>query len=190
MKSEWIFKTHGASNHTAEEREPHDYYATHPEAVEALLQKEKFSCNILEPACGGGHIAEVLKQHGHAVVASDLYEHGYGNAGLDFFRYAYVGNADIITNPPYKRAAEFAEHAMDIIGEGHKVAMFLKIQFLESEKRQRLFKKYPPAKVYVFIKRQQVAKAGDFKTYNGNAVCYAWFVWIKGYQGSPIIEWI
>lgn len=40
MKKDWtggaaaVFKTIGASNHTEEERHPHDYYATDPAATE------------------------------------------------------------------------------------------------------------------------------------------------------------
>lgn len=59
-------------------------------------------------------------------------------------------DGDIITNPPYGLATEFAEHAMNIITDGHKVAMFLKIQFLETQKRYELFKKYPP-KPYMYL---------------------------------------
>ena len=54
---------------------------------------------------------------------------------------------DIITNPPYALAKEFVEHALDISMDSVKVAMFLKIQFLESKKRYELFKKYPPKKI-------------------------------------------
>ena len=36
-----IFVCNGASNHSDEEREQHDYYATEPKALELLLEKEK-----------------------------------------------------------------------------------------------------------------------------------------------------
>lgn len=45
-----IYMTLGASNHTAKEREENDYYATEPAAVELLLELEKFSHYIWEPA--------------------------------------------------------------------------------------------------------------------------------------------
>lgn len=53
-------------------------------------------------------------------------------------------DGDILTNPPYKYAKEFIEHAMTIIPDGRKVFMFLKLQFLEGKARGELFKKYPP----------------------------------------------
>lgn len=32
---------------------------------------------------------------------------------------------------------------------------------------------------------------GDFERYaKSNAICYAWYVWQKGYTGDTIIKWI
>ena len=98
---------------------------------------------------------------------------------------------DIITNPPYAKAQEFVEHALDIIDDGRKVAMFLKIQFLESKARRKLFEKYPPKTIYVSSTRLKCAMNGDFeKAAGATAVCYAWYVWVKGYTGDPAIKWI
>ena len=44
--------------------------------------------------------------------------------------------------------------------------------------------------VYVFSKRTNCAKNADFEKYANNAVAYAWFIWIKGYNGEPVIRWI
>ena len=171
MGNDWIFRSLGASNHVDFEREFADYYATDPAAVKKLLEKEKFSDVILEPACGGGHISKALEEEGYTVISQDLYDHGYGTSGIDFLSEGKKPGMDIITNPPYKFALDFVKHSLDVIDEGRKVAMFLKIQFLESEKRYKLFEKYPPAKVYVFVKRQKIATGGKFKESNSNSVC-------------------
>ena len=100
---------------------------------------------------------------------------------------------DIITNPPYRYAKEFVEHALDIVGDGRKVAMFLKLTFLESKSRRALFEKYPPKRIWVFSERVQCAKNGDFETYKqgvGTAVAYAWYIWEKGYRGETTVGWI
>lgn len=69
--------------------------------------------------------------------------------------------------------------------------MFLKLQFLEGKARRKLFRKYPPKVVYVSTGRLRCAMNGDFERYaNSNAVTYAWFVWVKGFTGDPIIRWI
>lgn len=186
-----IYATHGASNHSEGERAEHDYYATPPEAVEALLSREHFSFYVWEPACGGGHISEVLKKHGHNVLSSDLVDRGYGETA-DFLKTSVCprNERDIVTNPPYSLAKEFAEHALDISENGVKVAMFLKLTFLEGAKRKSLFDKYPPKKIYVFRSRVDCWKNGIEPEKASKAVCYAWFVWEKGFLGSPTIKWI
>ena len=82
-----IFTCNGASNHSEEERQIDDYYATEPKAVELLLEREKFSNNIWECACGGGHMSEVLKQNGYCVYSSDLVDRHYqGTIIQDFLK--------------------------------------------------------------------------------------------------------
>ena len=193
--SKAIYSCHGASNHSDTEREVNDYYATPPSAVEMLLELENFSKSIMEPACGQGHIAEVLKSHGYTVCATDLINRGYGVGGVDFFNINEPTDMDIITNPPYSMAKEFVEHAMEIITDGHKVAMFLKLTFLEGQGRRELFRKYPPKIVYVSTSRIGCAKNGEFKkNKDGNlkadsAVAYCWYVWQKGFNGTPTLKW-
>lgn len=184
--------TLGASNHTDTERDQFDYYATDPKAVELLLELETFSENIWECACGEGHISEVLKAHGFNVVSTDLIDRGYGTGGIDFLNADFEFDGDIITNPPYKYAKEFVEHAIRNISDGHKVAMFLKLQFLEGKARRKLFDEFPPKTIYVASGRINCCKNGDFsKEQRGNnsAQAYAWFIWEKPYDGPTNVKW-
>lgn len=188
-----IFVRNGASNHTDKEREMDDYYATEPKAIDKLCAVERFSPTVWECACGGGHLVEALRENGYKVLASDIVDRGCPDSYITDFLAAEHSTCDIITNPPYKYAKEFVEHALDIVGYGRKVAMFLKLTFLESKSRKELFKKYPPQKIWVFSERIQCAKNGDFETYKkgvGTAVAYAWFVWEKGYTGKTTVDWI
>ncbi|SFL49580.1 NAD(P)-dependent oxidoreductase [Lactococcus garvieae] len=194
MSKDWTgnrvasFATLGANNHSDVIREVNDYYATDPRAVEMLLEKEKFNSIILEPSCGEGHISRVLLDGGYAVKSSDLIDRGFGDV-KDFFEIDEF-NGDIITNPPYKIALDFVKHSLDIIPEGNKVAMFLKLQFLEGKARKEFYKNNPPKKIYVASGRLVCAMNGDFEKYKSSAVAYAWFIWEKGYKGSPEIDWI
>ena len=74
--------------------------------------------------------------------------------------------------------------------DGTKIAMFLKLTFLEGQKRQELFQKYPPKRIHVYSSRIKCAKNGVFEGVGSSAVCYAWFVWEKGYNGKPTLSWI
>ena len=139
------FKTIGASNHCTEDRADNDYYATEPAATDWLCRIEKFNGPILEPSCGEGHMSEVLKRHGYHVVSRDLADRGYGEVAdfLSSDNTAWQG--DIVTNPPYAFAQEFVEKSLSIIPDGAKVAMFLKLTFLEGKRRASLFKITPPS---------------------------------------------
>lgn len=68
--------------------------------------------------------------------------------------------------------------------------MFLKIQFLESKARRKLFRDYPPKYIYVSSSRLKCAMNGDFEKYaKSTAVCYCWYVWEKGFNGEPVVRW-
>lgn len=182
----------GARNYAQNERESNDYYATEPKAARLLMEVEKFAPMIWECACGEGHLAKEFVKAGYQVYATDLIDRGYGYQ-QDFLSVAAppCKGFDIITNPPYSKAQEFVEHALDILEDGCKVAMFLKIQFLEGKSRRELFRKYPPKTIYVSSLRLKCAMNGDFERYaKSNAICYAWYVWQKGYTGDTIIKWI
>ena len=187
-----ILRNLGASNHTPEERQPDDFYATDPRAASLLLDVEEFSGKIWECACGQGDLSKVFERAGHDVISTDLVYRGYGcKVPVDFLSYEGGSfDGDIITNPPYKYASEFVEKALNTVSDGHKVAMFLKLLFLEGKARKELFKKYPPKTVYVMSSRMRCAKDGDFDKYRSSAVAYAWYVWEKGYTGNPTIKWI
>ncbi len=189
-----IYKTLGASNHTDKEREEWDYYATEPKAMEVLLEVEKFNKDIWECAAGELHLVNVLREHDYNVRYSDIINRTDEDMEIiDFLTYQGTWNGDIITNPPYKYAQEFIEKSLEIIPKGNKVAMFLKIQFLEGKKRKELFQKYPPKVIYVSSSRLLCAKNGEFEKMiqgGGSAVAYAWFVWEKGYKGDTVIKWI
>jgi len=179
----------GASNHADHERQKEDFYATEPKATEWLCKLEQFSPDIWEPACGMGHISDVLKANGYRVRSSDIVNRGYGDI-VDFLAIDNLEwNGDIITNPPYKYAEDFVRKALDIIPEGKKVAMFLKLTFLEGKGRKELFRIYPPKVVYVASGRIKCAIDGDFNRGGSSVTAYAWFIWEKGYKGDTILKW-
>lgn len=188
-----IYKTLGASNHTDKERQIEDYYATDPKAAELLLELETFNHNIWECACGEGHLSKVFENKGFNVRSTDLIDRGFGETGIDFLAIDNVEwDGDIITNPPYKYAQEFIEKALQIIPEGNKVAMLLRVLFLEGKKRKELFISQPPKTIYVSSSRILCAKNGDFEKMisgGGSAVACAWFVWQKGFKGTTELKW-
>ena len=194
-----VFKTLGASNHSAQEREQDDYYATDPKAIDKLLSVEQLNSRTWECACGGGHLSERLTEHGFYVCSTDIKDRGYKRLSVikDFLKAKTVPfnqPFDIVTNPPYRYAKEFVLKALELLPHGCKCCMLLRLQFLEGQARYKeIYNQTPPSRVYVFSERLQRAKNGDFeqiKAAGGSAVAYAWFVWVKGFTGKTKIEWI
>lgn len=202
MNKDWIgnkastFKTLGASNHTDKDRADNDYYATDPIAIDMLVKTGILvNKNIWENACGEGHLSNRLSELGFIVLNTDLVDRGYADFSyvLDFLSDIDlpVGEYDIVTNPPYKYALEWVLKSLDCIKEERYVCLFLKTTFLEGKKRYaELFTKYPPKHVFVCSQRVKCAMNGNFDKIGSSAASYSWFVWQKGYQGKPQIDWI
>lgn len=173
-------------------REENDFYATDPAALECALPLLKMcglKQDVWEPACGQGHLSKVLVSHGYNVRSSDLIDRGYGEV-QDFLECNEKWHGDILTNPPFKYASEFIKKAFELLDEGGKVFLFLKIQFLEGEKRRKLFQQYPLKYLLVYSKRQRCFKAGEVLQINSPTTCFAWYVFQKGYEERPVIYWI
>ena len=124
----------GATNLSDKERAEYDLYATEPKAVEALLQNEKFNTDVLECCAGLNHITNVLKKHGYNVVASDIVDRKIGIIERDVFDIK-EWSGDIVTNPPYKLAVPILKHLLNIVKDGQKIALMLRLLFLESKHR-------------------------------------------------------
>ena len=181
-------------------REKDDFYATSPQSVLCLLERIPFPGEkILEPCVCQGHILKTIEDYYPFVdyKSMDIVDRGFPNTIVaDFLTYDFNGELfdAIITNPPFSYALEFVEKSLSIVKERGTVAMFLKISFLESTRRKNFFMKNPPKEVMVFSKRQQTWKGGNPFNEKGKPwstiVCYAWFIWEKGYKGDTKLCWI
>lgn len=158
-------------------REANDFYKTPPHCTRALLAVETFPGAVWEPACGDGAISRVLESAGHEVVSSDLIDRGYGHTGRNFLAETRLAAWFIVTNPPYRFADEFVLHALTLGAE--KVAMLLRLAWLEGERRRRkVFADRPPQRVWVFSGRPTLWNGADPNARStGGAISYAWFVW-------------
>lgn len=171
------------------DRDPDDFYPTPPCATKALLACEKFEGAIWEPACGTGDMAKVLAAAGHEVVATDLIDRGYGEGNRDFLCEWNSLAPNIVTNPPFKWARAFAERSL-MLTSG-KVALFLRLAFLEGQERGRWFPSTPLARVYVMSRRVPIRKgrlAEDSE--REGPLAFAWFVWDHAHRGEPALHFL
>ena len=167
-----------------------DLYQTPPEAVHALVKVETLPHDIWEPACGPGSIARVLRKHGHNVLATDLVDYDSPDQdvhGLDFlFPQDHKDWSAIVTNPPFKLAEQFVEHALFL---SPVVIMLLRLAFLTSEKRTNILEHSGLARVHVFRRRLPMMHRDGWEGPKASSsMDFAWFVWDRSYYGPTILN--
>lgn len=145
-----------------------------------------------EPACGEGHMSEVLAEYFDKVYASDVHAYGYEHRKLEWeqidFLTVIAGHpvADwIITNPPFRgdMAERFVLRALDLAGTG--VAIFVALQFLETVGRyNHIFKDRPPTLISFFSERVNCCK-GRWDPDGSTDAAYIWLVWMKDRAPMP-----
>jgi len=92
-----------------------DPYFTCPEATASLiaLEYDRLPQRLWEPAAGDGAIVDLLRATGRAVIASDIHDYGLKGCAVRDYLTADPpsGIEGIVTNPPFKRALQFAQKA-------------------------------------------------------------------------------
>ncbi|MFE1598209.1 hypothetical protein [Methylobacterium sp. ID0610] len=161
-----------------------DYFPTAPWATRAfvrhvlpLLSPQPIR-SAWDPACGEGHMAEVLRETVPAVLASDIFDYGRGYDVSDFLATgpgapAHTVDA-IVTNPPFKAAADFALRALAL---APIVALLCRVSWLEGAGRyERLFRLRPVTLFAPYVERVPMHR-GRWEPNGTTATAYAWFCW-------------
>lgn len=186
--------SHAVMSQRVEATDSPDDFPTPPWATRALLEHVIGPADVklltcLEPACGAGHMAKVLKEHFADVRCSDAHDYGYATV-RDYLSFPYETKAIdwVITNPPFRLAEEFVIRSLDVARVG--VAMLVRTVFLESVGRyQRLFNIHPPTVFAQFVERVPMVK-GRLDAKATTATGYAWLVWEHGLKLDTRVVWI
>lgn len=149
----------------------HQFYPTPAWMTEGMLSvfADRIKGSVLEPACGEGHVSEVLIENGFDTYSSDLIDRGYGQSGVDFLKRKLLPHdvKAIITNPPYGAMAEkFVKKALELTKpvEG-VVIMCMRNEYDCAKGRADLF--------------------GNHGAYAGKAIATSRPRWVEGTTGSP-----
>lgn len=166
-----------------------DFYQTPKSMTEQFLDLfpvEHFP--VLEPAAGMGAISNILKERypSEYIASYDIMD------GSDFFDEC-LKFPTIITNPPFTYSLEFIRKAMTIATE--RISFLMPIDYLHGiERYENIFSvkgnfnlKYVDVYVRRAMMNGEVRKDGKYET---GMITWAWYSWIKGYQGDPMIRWI
>jgi hypothetical protein len=179
--------------HAISERKD-DLYETPVVAVHSLMKVESVPPVVWEPACGPGAIVRVLREADRTVHASDLVDYGCkdSTARRDFLMERDAPCDTIVTNPPFKLAEEFAEHAIDLCPT---VMLLMRVAFLEGLRWEKLRLKNHLARVHVFAPRlPMMHRHGWGGPINSNSgMAFAWFVFRRHWRdkgGQPIVNWV
>ena len=176
-----------SANNATGKRKKSDFYETPYTLTRKFLDVEDFdkSLSVCEPACGGGAITRVLKEHWEddKVTAYDKETNFLWEMG----EYEYV-----ITNPPFSIAFEFIQRAKLVAKS--KFALLLPLSYLHGKKRfDEIYsdRSYGLEKVYVFTRYPMLGEAlREDGKYNTGMMVYAWYVWTNGYSGLPTVDWL
>lgn len=164
-----------------------DFFPTPAWATHALVDNEKFVGDIWECACGDGSMSSVLETSNQKVVSSDLFDRGFGEAGIDFLDTRRKAQ-NIVTNPPYNAAEGFVKAGLKKAEK--KFCLLLRLAFLEGANRQRtIFTAAAPSRVWVFSERITFYPAGAVQKGSGTTA-YAWFVWDKEAPSITELKWL
>ena len=142
-----------------------------------------------EPACGDGVIVKILRAAGHIVHASDLVDRGCPDSlsGVDFLeqKEPIPGVEAVITNPPFKLAAEFIRKSLEFYPT---TIMLLRLAFLESVRRSDILDNGDLEQVLLFSKRLPFMHRANYtgKKNSNSGMPFAWFVFRKGHN-APIV---
>ncbi len=161
-----------------------------------------------EPACGLGHISNVLLDFGYEVLSTDIFDYGWGGMhGVQDFLSVDEVAPDvklILTNPPFEvigvpgfpdvTAEAFIRHALKLMKpvKGH-VVMLLRHEYECASGRRDLFDRPPFRAKFTLTRRPEWTdpsmppkidpKTGKPKK-SGPRHNYAWFWWDWNYEGA------
>ena len=159
-----------------------DNYETPEWVTKAVVPHLGSKLHIWEPAAGGGKMVRALVAAGCTVEASDIAD------GRDFLRTPAIFNCDVIaTNPPFSRAREFIEHAIEVMQPSMgKVAMLLRTDYDHAKGRQHLF-----GQCSIFAKKLVLTRRIVwFEAPNAApSFNHAWYIWDWKHVGPPVLAY-
>ena len=140
-----------------------DRYGTPKEAIELLIPDLKKEWLIWECACGTGSITGYLQASGYEVFGTDI--------EYDFILGKSLECDCIVTNPPYSMKNHFIRKCYEI---GKPFALLMPLTALESEERQKYYRKHG-VQLIIPDKRIQYTMPDGSKNKHGNWFSSAWF---------------
>jgi hypothetical protein len=92
----------------------------------------------------------------------------------------------LVTNPPYRLAAQFTAHALRLVPD---VYLLLRLAFLESVSRTELLEHSGLRRVLVFRKRLPRMHRENYSGPKASSsMAFAWMCWRRGHTGPTTLS--
>jgi hypothetical protein len=171
-----------------------DWYVEPEWCSRRLFEVETFVGSVWDPACGMGRIVRQALAADLPTFGTDVAQRG---TTLPFARYDFlgdheppewVGSDNIVTNPPFDVAPQFAMRALD--RATGKVAIIFPTARLNAAKWLRPL---PLARVWLLTPRPSMPPGETIlrgEKPGGGKMDFCWLVFEQGYPGSPSLRWL
>ena len=172
------------------QREANEHYVEPEWCSERLFQEEQFEGNIWDPCCGFGRIVISAKKAGLHASGSDIIDRGWDSSltPYDFLANELVVASNIVCNPPFNIAPEFALQALKLAHS--KVAMIFPTARLNAA---HWLRETPLARVWLMTPRPSMPPGHTItagQKPGGGKMDFCWLVWTKGRVGPPDLRWL
>lgn len=177
-----------------------DGYQTPISMVRQFLEVEYFDPGLtfLEPAKGSGNIVCGLREYKYRnITAYDIVQTPVdvplAASPYNFFNESRMFDY-IVTNPPFRMATDFIKKAVTVCR--HKFALLMPINYLHGQARYKdvySSREFPfgLTRVWVFTRMPMLtAESREDGMYNTGMQVYAWYLFVRGYEKKPTIDWI
>jgi len=169
-------------------RDAHDRYVEPAWCSRRLFEVEWFVGVAHDPAAGSGQIVRSARLAGLKVTQADIAPIRRTAHSIDFFA-DETERDNVISNPPYGRLREFAEHALAHTRK--RVALLVPLARLNAA--GAWLRSTPLRRVWLLTPRpsippHSVILAGEKP--QGGRVDFCWLVWEQGFAGAPELRWL
>lgn len=187
------------------ERAEYEWYSEGPSCADALFACQPFDGAIHDPCAGMGNVVRAALAHGFDATASDINPRPeffktipgvLNEKPIDFCRRPEEAGIldNIVMNPPYGAGADGEQRKEEAMIDaalsvaGGKVAALLRLQWIVA--RKDWCSKRGLLRVWLVTPRPSILPGANIvagEMPGGGSVDYAWFVFLRDFDGSPTI---
>lgn len=177
-------------------RDPHDFYIEEEWCDRRLFAMEKFEGDVVDPACGTGRIVRSAIDSGLDARGYDLVKRSAFCLEERDFLDGGVACDNIVSNPPFRHCnarADFRFIRRALEGAARKVALLLPATFDCGDKNSRFLQSTPLRRKLVITPRPSMPPGAVIEAGmkpGGGTTDFAWFVFLRGYDGKPELGWL